>query len=200
MQSALAFVVRHLTNQCFTVVWIVFLGAFSEKTLCFPRKVVFACFHCVFNVFCQLLGGGTGFLILLKTLFRLSRDGQNSKFDDKTVQKTSPKHQKLRGLAGWDVFTSFVELGITARVFPQTKACWDPFQSFFFRSQRNTAPGSRYFTLRMRVLHFILLNNFVSGELCQPTMDRYIALVYGSDVEKYKCYSSAAQAFLNNFL
>jgi len=44
MQSALAFVVRHLTNQCFTVFWIVFLGAFSEKTLCFPRKVVFRVF------------------------------------------------------------------------------------------------------------------------------------------------------------
>ena len=160
-----------------------FLDRFSRcvfwKNVVFSKKSCFSRFHCVFSTFfCQLLGGGTGFLILLKTLFRLSRDGQNSKFDDKTVQKTSPKHQKLRGLADWDVFTSFVELGITARVFPQTKACWDPFQSFF-RSQRNTAPGSRYFTLRMRVLHFILLNNFVSGELCQPTMDRHIALQWG---------------------
>ena len=83
--------------------------------------------------------------------------------------------------------------------FRKQKRVETPFR-VFFRSQRNTAPGSRYFTLRMRVLHFILLNHFVSGELCQPTMDRYIALVYGSDVEKYKCYSSSAQAFPNNFL
>ena len=101
MHSALVFAVRHLTNQGFTVCYIVFLGTFFEKkkNIMLSEKNSFFAFSLCFSyVFCQLLGGGTCFLCLLKTLFRLSRGAQNRIFDGKTAQKTSPKQQMPRGL------------------------------------------------------------------------------------------------------